>query len=100
MAGSPSDQKAITVAIAGRRLTLHVKVKEESAVRAMVTEINDRYGDYQVRFSDRDELDCMMMTLLTYADELRTLRPAVHPEKDSELTGRLEALTGLVDGML
>ncbi len=101
MAGSSSDHHALTITIAGRRLTLHVNRKEEGAVQSMVREINDRYSDYQVKFKDRDELDCMVMTLLTYADELRT-RPAPNTgaaETDA-IKSRLTELNTLVEGML
>ena len=47
---------------------------KRKALRALVQEINERFNDFQVKYSDRDKQDCLVMTLLTYADELRSAR--------------------------
>ena len=94
------ETKTINVIIAGRPYPLRVQPKEEKGVRDMADEINERFNDFQVKFGGRDKMDCLVMTLLTFADELRTARGAVAAGPDSELTDRLQALDALVDSML
>ncbi|NJC27846.1 cell division protein ZapA [Neolewinella antarctica] len=100
MASDNSDLKSIIVVIAGRPYPLRVKPREEKGVKAMVDQINERFNDYQVKFSGRDQTDCLVMTLLTYADELRTARNNSDGGQGSELTDRLTTLNELVEGML
>ena len=99
MATSPKqEQKAVIVVIAGRPYPLRVGATEEANVRAMADKINDRFNDFQVKFSDRDKQDCLVMTLLTYADELRQADTGAG--EDSQITERLTELNQLVEGML
>jgi len=72
MATSSPDTNPILVVVAGRPYPLRVEARDEEGVRALVDEINERFNDFQVKFSDRDTQDCLVMTLLTYADELRS----------------------------
>lgn len=100
MATAPPDKNGIIVVIAGRPYPLRVKPGEEAGVKAMVQKINERFNDFQVKFSDRDEKDFLVMTLLTYAEELRNARRLADHGEESELARRLTELTSLVDGML
>lgn len=101
MASSPStDVNSIIVMIAGRPYPLRVKASEEKYVRLMTDEINERFNDYQVKFTGRDKMDCLVMTLLHYADELRNARSNSNEGPDSEIANRLVALNELVEGML
>ena len=100
MADSPQDLLSIIIMIAGRPYPLRVRPREEKNVRDMADEINERFNDYQVKFSDRDKMDCLVMTLLTYADELRNVRAVNDTSQDGELTQRLRTLNELVEGML
>lgn len=96
----PQDSHPITVVIAGRPYPLRVARQDEEGLRQLVREINERFNDFQVRYSDRDKQDCLVMTLLTYADELRVARQMADTSLEGELAGRLQALNNLVDGML
>ncbi len=100
MATSPSDTNPILVVVAGRPYPLRVETRDEEDVRALVNEINERFNDFQVKFSDRDTQDCLVMTLLTYADELRSARKMADTSLEGELASRLKALDVLVEGML
>ena len=100
MASPSTDIQSIIVMIAGRPYPLRVKSREEKNVRDMADEINERFNDYQVKYSDRDKMDCLVMTLLTYADELRNLRANGDTSQNGELSKRLATLNELVEGML
>lgn len=100
MATSSTDINSILVVIAGRPYPLRVDAQDEADVRATVTEINERFNDFQVRYADKDTQDCLVMTLLTYADELRSARNMADTSLEGELASRLKALDVLVDGML
>ena len=100
MSDTAQDTKPITVVIAGRPYPLRVSEREEAGLRALVTEINNRYNDFQIKYRDRDKMDCLVMTLLTYATELRNARQMADNATDVVLSKRLEQLNELVDGML
>lgn len=100
MPPSPQDSNPITVVIAGRPYPLRVARQDEEGLREIVQEINQRFNKFQVDYSDRDKQDCLVMTLLTYADELRVARRMADTSLEGELATRLQALNTLVDGML
>ena len=100
MSTSSPDSSPITVVIAGRPYPLRIAASEEEGLRALVREINERFNDFQVRYSDRDKQDCLVMTLLTYADELRSARNMADTSLEGEFAHRLKALNRLVDKML
>lgn len=100
MSTSSPDSNPIILVIAGRPYPLRIAESEEEGLRALVKEINERFNDFQVRYSDRDKQDCLVMTLLTYADELRSARKMADTSLEGELANRLKALNTLVDGML
>ena len=100
MAESAQDSNPIIVVIAGRPYPLRIAAREEEGLRSLVQEINERFNDFQVQYSDRDKQDCLVMTLLTYADELRSARKMADTSLEGELAHRLQALNTLVDGML
>lgn len=97
---APTEQQQIRVVIAGRPYPLRVDPRDEAGLRAVVAEINERFNDFQVRYADRDAQDCLVMTLLTYADELRSARQLADTTLEGELAVRLQALHALADGML
>lgn len=100
MADTAEDTKQIRVVIAGRPYPLRVAEREEAGLRDLIREINERFNDFQIRYKDRDKQDCLVMTLLTYADELRVARRMADTSLEGELATRLQALNTLVDGML
>jgi len=100
MASTSPDINPIIVVIAGRPYPLRIDARDEAGLRALVNEINERFNDFQVKYAERDLQDCLVMTLLTYADELRSARKMADTSLEGELAGRLQALNSLVDGML
>lgn len=97
---SADTTKSITVVIAGRPYPLRVNAAEEAGLRKLVSEINERFNDFQIKYTDRDKQDCLVMTLLTYASELRTARKAASVHAGGEIGQRLAELESLVDAML
>ena len=97
---SVDTTKSITVVIAGRPYPLRVNAAEEAGLRKLVSEINERFNDFQIKYTDRDKQDCLVMTLLTYASELRTARKAASVHAGGEIGQRLAELESLVDAML
>ncbi|MEM7572296.1 MAG: cell division protein ZapA [Bacteroidota bacterium] len=97
---SADTTKSITVVIAGRPYPLRVNASEEAGLRKLVSEINERFNDFQIKYTDRDKQDCLVMTLLTYASELRTARKAASVHAGGEIGQRLAELESLVDAML
>lgn len=95
-----SENRTITVVIAGRPYPLRVKESDEASLRRMVAEINAKFNEFQVNYGNRDKQDCLVMTLLTYASELRTFQQATTSELGGELTNRFVALEQLLDSML
>lgn len=100
MSGNSQDSNPLILVIAGRPYPLRVASQDEAGLRTIVQEINDRFNDFQIKYSDRDTQDCLVMTLLTYADELRIARNLADTSLEGEFAGRLQALNTLVDGML
>ncbi len=94
------DNKPITLVIASRPYPIRVAEMEEEGLRALVAEINERFNDFQIKYRDRDKQDCLVMTLLTYASELRNAREQAVSGSDEALTQRLTQLNDLVEGML
>lgn len=94
------DSIGITAIIAGRPYPLRVKQSDEAGLRKMISEINAKFNEFQVAYNNRDAQDCLVMTLLTYASELRTHRQAITPEEGGELNDKLDTLEQLLDGML
>lgn len=100
MATSPEDINPIIVVVAGRPYPLRIAAQDEAGVRALVNEINKRFNDFQVRYANKDTQDCLVMTLLTYADELRSARSLADTSLEGDFAQRLKALDTLVDSML
>ncbi|MEL6394131.1 MAG: cell division protein ZapA [Bacteroidota bacterium] len=92
--------KSITVVIAGRPYPIRVNIQEEAGFRELVAQINKRFNDFQIKYTDRDKQDCLVMTLLTYASELRSARKAASVHAGGEIGQRLAQLEDLVDSML
>jgi len=94
------ETRTITVVIAGRPYPIRVKDSEEPSLRKMIAEINAKFNEFQITYADRDKQDCLVMTLLTYADALRAARQAAATELGGELAQRLRGLEALVEEML
>lgn len=91
----------ITVLIAGRPYPLKVKAIDETAVRKIVKEVNDKINSFQTAYQDRDKQDGLSMTLLTYAFDLYKLRK--QPTEDNNEVGvenQLAKIDELLEQML
>ena len=97
---APQEQRSITAVIAGRPYPLRVDARDEAGMRAVIDEINERFNEYQIRYADKDSQDCLVMTLLTYADELRSARSLADTSMNGEVATRLKAMNDLVDSLL
>lgn|SRR5690606_2629810 len=64
------EMVSITVLIAGRPYPLKIKASDESSIRKMVKEINDKINRFQLAYTAKDKQDCLAMTVLTYAVDL------------------------------
>lgn len=94
------DSKTITVIVAGRPYPLRVKENEEASVRNMVAEVTAVFNEFRMKYKDRDEQDCLVMTLLTMAADLRNTRKAVEAATDKGLSERIDQLDDLIEALL
>lgn len=60
------DLKTIKVTIAGRTFPVKVDDQEETVVKDLEQELNNKVLELQNMYPGRDKLDCVIMTLLTY----------------------------------
>lgn len=63
------ESTKINIIIAGRKYPVLVSVEEESAVKKMEKEVNDKISEIQRGYDGIDKVDALSMTLLTYAFE-------------------------------
>ena len=59
----------IDVTIVGRKLPIKVSAEEEVVVRGIEKQLNQRIHEFQLKYADKDKLDCVIMALLTVAFE-------------------------------
>jgi len=64
------EMTIITAIIAGRPYPLKIKAGDESLIREIVKEINDKIRLFQTTYTEKDKQDHLVMVLLTYAVEL------------------------------
>ncbi len=87
----------ITVLIAGRPYPLKVKPDDESTVRMVVKEINDKINRFQITYAQKDKQDCLAMTLLTYAVELQK---SISTQPDDEFVDKVNHIDALLNTAL
>ena len=83
------NDKSITVSIAGRQYPVRVSSDEEGLVRDVVTDINAKIKDFQLRYSGKDRQDCMAMIMMTYAVELEKLQKQNRADSSSDLVNQI-----------
>lgn len=99
MADMQADEtKNITVVIAGRPYPLKIKVSDESSIRKIVKEVNDRINQFQQSYSQRDKQDCLSMAILTYAVEMH--RGVLAPQNDEAIHSCLDLADSLLHSLL
>jgi cell division protein ZapA (FtsZ GTPase activity inhibitor) len=89
--------KSIQVMIAGRAYPLKVKAEDESKIRSVVDEINEKIKGFHMTYINRDKQDCLAMTLLTYAVDYHK---ATSQADQSKIIERLESLEKLLDSSI
>ncbi len=94
------DIKNITVVIGGRPYPLKVKARDESSIRKIVTEINDKINDFQLTYSNKDKQDSLAMAVLTYAVDLHRQKENALSVQDDGLVGKLEKIDALLNHLL
>ena len=57
----------IDITIAGRKYPIKVTADEETIVRNIEKQLNHQIHEFQLKYADKDKLDCILMTLLTIA---------------------------------
>lgn len=89
------DTKNITVVIASRPYPLKVKDEDETAIRKIIKEINEKVNRFQLTYTNKDKQDCLAMAALTYAvDHYKTQQNAV---QDTVIASKLAQLDQLLD---
>ena len=61
--------RKIDVTIAGRTFPVKVSESEVEPMRKIEHDLNQKINDFNLKYKDRDKLDCVIMTLLTIAVE-------------------------------
>lgn len=87
----------IDVTIIGRKFPIKVSSEEEVIVRGIEKQLNQRIKEFQLKYADKDKLDCVIMTLLTIAFEGSGNK--TNPDT-KEVENRLIQLEQLVDSAL
>lgn len=95
------ETKQITVMIAGRPYPLKISTRDESAIRKLVKEVNEKVNRFQLNYPKRDKQDCLAMAILTYAVDLQVAKQKnVTPPNDDKLSKQLSQLDALLDSLL
>jgi cell division protein ZapA len=93
-----SAGKSITVLIAGRPYQLKIHGPDEASFRSVVRMVNEKVGEYQDEYPNRDKQDCLAMTALFFAVLARKeqlIPPAT--DEDPEVSEKLQQLDDLLD---
>lgn len=87
--------KKIDVTIAGRTFPVKVSEQEVAAIRQIEKDLNQSISDFNLKYKDRDKLDCVIMTLLTVAVD-KAEQSASNPDSD-EIHTQLEKINQLLE---
>ena len=93
------DLVNITVVIAGRHFPLKVRDTDEPSVREIAKDVNEKIKQFQQTYKNKDKLDCLCMTALTYAVELQKEKLA-SSDQDISIRTKLAHLEESVDRVL
>ncbi|MFT4665227.1 MAG: cell division protein ZapA (FtsZ GTPase activity inhibitor) [Polaribacter sp.] len=106
------ELKNITVLIAGRPYPLRVEEADETSVRQIVKEVNEKTSNFQLNYNKKDKQDCLSMALLTYAVDLHKWRTGKQQLENKEagnasenpkmnaVSEKIEQLDQLLDTLL
>lgn len=87
----------IEVIIAGRKYPIKVTKEEETIVRNIEKHLNQKIHEFQIKYGDRDKMDCVLMTLLTVAFDNAKSESSID---NDEIDNRLNKLEQLIDSAL
>lgn len=87
----------IEVIIAGRKYPIKVTKEEETIVRNIEKHLNQKIHEFQLKYADRDKLDCVLMTLLTVAFDNTKSNSSIDSD---EIGNKLDKLEQLIDSAL
>lgn len=88
----------MTVMIAGRPYPLKVREAEQTTIRAIAKEVNDKIIQYQVTYKNKDKQDCLSMAAMTYAVDLQKVQMSLNQFESIET--KLSELDELLDKLL
>ena len=84
----------IDVTIAGRKYPIKVTADEETIVRNIEKQLNQQIHEFQLKYADRDKIDCILMSLLTIAFENAKKEAS---SKNNNISEKLTLIEQLVD---
>ncbi len=87
----------IDVTIVGRKFPIKVSSEEEVIVRGIEKKLNHKIHEFQLKYAEKDKLDCVIMALLTIAFE-NNKKPS--NQENGDLDNRLDRLEQLIDSAL
>jgi cell division protein ZapA (FtsZ GTPase activity inhibitor) len=88
------DLKTVNIVVAGRTFPIKVTLSEESTVRLLETDLNRKISEFQSTYPMRDKLDCVIMTMLTYIDDLNK---SLLPVDYEALAEKIENIQTIID---
>lgn len=66
-----NELNTINITIAGRIFPVKVTEEEKDDVTQLAGELNNKIAEFQRMYANRDKLDSVIMTMLTYIYDLR-----------------------------
>lgn len=90
----------LTLVIADRPYPLKVEAESEADIRKIVKKINDTLVRFQQTYSRKDKQDCLALTLLSYAIDLRKAEQNLQQAQSPELSHRIDQLDQLLQQLL
>ncbi|MCB0618405.1 MAG: cell division protein ZapA [Saprospiraceae bacterium] len=89
------DSKQLTVLIANRPYPLKINASDESEIRKIVKEVNERINQFQLTYPNRDKQDCLALAILAFAVDLhRTRQTTFQQDKLADKLSKLDDLLG------
>jgi len=90
-----NDLKSIQITVAGRVFPLKVSLSEEQIAQDVEQELNDKITELQKLYTSRDKMDCILMTLVTYAFDHKK-----SSEKDNKAVTEIHQKMDTIESLL
>ena len=88
----------IDVTIAGRSYPIKVTPEEESIVRTIEKKLNQQIRNFQMKYPEKDKIDCILMTMLTNSfDHAQKANKSSQKVKPEDRLSNLETLLDSVE---